>query len=362
MIEDLNLHIEEGQFATLIGESGCGKTTTLKMLNALISHNSGEILVNGENIKSYELHELRRSIGYVIQSIGLFPNMTVEENIGVVPDLLKWDKKKIQDRTIELMDMVNMPYDQYGKAYPRNLSGGQQQRVGVLRALAADPDIILMDEPFGALDPITRDIMQVEVRNMQKKLKKTILFVTHDMDEAIKMSDVVVFMDQGKIIQKASPKEMLENPANDIVRDFLGAHVTRGKDQDEPLLARDVMRFPVFTKNIFSSLKEALWLMRDESIDRLIIVDDQETYLGILHVDDLEPRSQSNKTIEDLLKTDYQTIDSLEMANKAFEILGDDDHNFIIVLEGLKPVGIITRSLMAKGMAEYIWGKGGQDV
>ncbi|HCX65221.1 MAG TPA: osmoprotectant, partial [Eubacteriaceae bacterium] len=184
VVDGLNLNIDEGEFVVFIGPSGCGKTTSLKMVNRLIEMNEGNIIIDGENIKDVDAVELRRKIGYVIQQIGLFPNMTIEENIAVVPNLLKWSKEKSQRRVKELLEMVGMPYEENAKKYPNELSGGQQQRVGVLRALAAEPPIILMDEPFGALDPITRDNLQDELKSLQKKLKKTIVFVTHDMDEA----------------------------------------------------------------------------------------------------------------------------------------------------------------------------------
>jgi osmoprotectant transport system ATP-binding protein len=171
IINDLNFTIQDGEFIVLIGPSGCGKTTTLKMINRLISMNSGKILMNGEDITKKDLTSLRTGIGYVIQQIGLFPNMTVEQNICVVPKLLKWDKTKMKNRTQELLNMVNLPYEEYAHKYPNQLSGGQQQRVGVLRALAANPPVLLMDEPFGALDPITRDILQDELKTLQQNLK-----------------------------------------------------------------------------------------------------------------------------------------------------------------------------------------------
>lgn len=354
VIKNLNLKIEKGQFATLIGSSGCGKTTTLKMLNGLIPYDSGEILINGENINKYEPNILRRKIGYVIQSIGLFPNMTVEENIKVVPELLKWDKEKTLSRVKELMALVEMPYEKYSKKYPRQLSGGQQQRVGVMRALAADPDIILMDEPFGALDPITRDIMQIEVRKLQKKLKKTILFVTHDMNEAIKMSDVIIFMDEGKIIQKASPSEMLENPANNTIKEFLSIHLNK-KNLNKNLLCKDVMRKPAITSNIKSTPREAVWLMKEKSIDTLIIVDDANQYKGVININVLYANKDKLNTIGELLSYDHKTIDAYESAKTGFELLESVDFNFLIVLENEEPVGILTKSSMADGMAAYLW-------
>lgn len=207
ILNDLNFEIEEGKFVILIGPSGCGKTTTLKMINRLIDPNSGHIYIDDKDINSIDKAALRRSIGYVIQQIGLFPNMTVAQNISVVPRLLKYPKEKCDEIVHELLEMVNMPYEQYAHKYPSEMSGGQQQRIGVLRALAASPPIVLMDEPFGALDPMTRTVLQAEVKKLQRKLNKTIIFVTHDMEEAISLADVIIFMDKGQIAQIASPEE-----------------------------------------------------------------------------------------------------------------------------------------------------------
>ena len=222
-VDDLNFHIKEGEFIVLIGPSGCGKTTTMKMINGLIEATSGNIYVNGQNIKDVNPYELRRKIGYVIQDIGLMPHMTIAENLAVVPKLLKWDKKKIEKRSRELLEMVGLNPDETMKKYPKQLSGGQKQRVGVARALAVDPPVMLMDEPFGALDPITREQLQDEFIRLQKKMKKTIVFVTHDMDEAIKFADRIVIMNHGKIVQIAEPLDILQKPSDSFVTDFIGS-------------------------------------------------------------------------------------------------------------------------------------------
>ena len=222
ILKDLTFTIPDGQFVVLIGPSGCGKTTTLKTINRLIEPDSGTISIDGKNVRDTDKVQLRRHIGYVIQQIGLFPNMTVAQNICVVPKLLKYDKAKCDALVPELLRMVDM--EQHANKYPSELSGGQQQRIGVLRALAASPPIVLMDEPFGALDPMTRETLQDEVKNLQQKLDKTIVFVTHDMGEALKLADTIIFMEAGRIVQMASPEEMLERPASDLVRSFLGKH------------------------------------------------------------------------------------------------------------------------------------------
>ncbi|MEG1165742.1 MAG: ABC transporter ATP-binding protein, partial [Oscillospiraceae bacterium] len=224
ILKNISFEIPKGQFVVLIGPSGCGKTTTLKMINRLIEPDQGKIFIDGKDVEGEDKVKLRRQIGYVIQQIGLFPNMTVAQNICVVPKLLKYDKESCDKIVREMLEMVNMPYDEYAGKYPGEMSGGQQQRIGVLRAFAASPPIVLMDEPFGALDPMTREILQDEIKRLQKKLNKTVVFVTHDMGEALKLADTIIFMEGGEIVQMAPPEEMLENPASDLVRKFLGKH------------------------------------------------------------------------------------------------------------------------------------------
>ncbi len=229
IIKNLNLKIEEGKLVVLIGPSGCGKTTCLKMINKLIEPSSGTILINGEDISKKDTIELRRNIGYVIQQTGLFPHMTVGQNIGLVPYLKKWDKVKIMERVEELLNLVGLDIEEYANRYPNELSGGQQQRVGVARALATNPEIILMDEPFSALDPITRRDLQNELIRLQKKLRKTIVFVTHDIDEAIKLGDKICIMREGNIIQYDSAKNIQENPADGFVSEFIGKQLPAEK-------------------------------------------------------------------------------------------------------------------------------------
>jgi osmoprotectant transport system ATP-binding protein len=206
----------------LIGSSGSGKSTTLKMINRLIEHDAGRILVAGEEIRSFKPEDLRRRMGYAIQSIGLFPHWTVERNIATVPALLGWPAGRIRERVTELLALLHLDPDTFRDRYPHQLSGGQQQRVGVARALAADPDVLLMDEPFGALDPLTRASLQDELRRIHQLSGKTIVLVTHDMDEALRLATRVVLMDQGRIVQAGTPRELLMQPANDLVRDFIG--------------------------------------------------------------------------------------------------------------------------------------------
>lgn len=221
-VKDFSLSIKEGELLTLIGPSGCGKTTTLKMINRLVKETAGSIKIAGRDISTYDLHQLRWNTGYVIQQIALFPHLTIAENIAIVPEMKKWKKESIVLRTEELLNMVGLDPTQFMNRMPYELSGGQQQRIGVVRALAADPDIILMDEPFSALDPISREQLQLDIQSLQQKIKKTIVFVTHDMDEALAISDRICLMKDGQIVQVGTPKQLILHPANDFAKEFIG--------------------------------------------------------------------------------------------------------------------------------------------
>ncbi len=222
-VDHLDLEVEAGEICVLVGPSGCGKTTSMRMANRMIELTEGDILIGGESIKSKDAAKLRREIGYVIQQVGLFPHRTIAQNIATVPQLLGWDKDRIRARTAELLDLVGLD-PEFADRYPVQLSGGQQQRVGVARALAVDPPVMLMDEPFGAIDPIARERLQNEFLRLQANIRKTILFVTHDIDEAIKMGDRIAIMKQhGRVEQYATPAEILMAPANEFVEDFVGA-------------------------------------------------------------------------------------------------------------------------------------------
>ena len=225
-VDAISLTVAEGEICVFLGPSGCGKSTTLKMINRLIMPTSGRVMLNGEDTAGMDEVTLRRSIGYVIQQIGLFPNMTIEENITVVPRLLGWSKQSCRERAMELMSMVALDPKLYLKRYPRELSGGQQQRIGVIRALAADPPVLLMDEPFGAVDPINRESIQNEFFQMQRQLNKTVIMVSHDIDEAIKLGDKIAVFRAGKLVQIDHPDTLLARPKNDFVGSFVGQDAT----------------------------------------------------------------------------------------------------------------------------------------
>lgn len=224
-VDDVSFNIEQGEFFVLIGPSGCGKTTTLKMINRLISLTNGYIYFNCKPISDYPIYEMRWDIGYVLQQIALFPHMTIKENIAQVPQMKKWSEQDIEQRVDTLLDMVGLTPEQFKYRKPDELSGGQRQRVGVIRALAADPPVILMDEPFSALDPISREKLQDDLIELQRKIKKTIVFVTHDIQEAIKLGDRICLLNEGRVEQIDTPENFMKHPKNDFVKQFLGQHI-----------------------------------------------------------------------------------------------------------------------------------------
>lgn len=356
VIENLNLTINQGEFVCLIGPSGCGKTTTLKMLNRIIKHDGGEIFIKGQKIDDMNVIDLRRNIGYVIQQIGLFPNMTLADNIAVVPRLLKWDEKRIDERVRELMPLVGMPYDTYANRYPSELSGGQQQRIGVLRALAANPPVILMDEPFGALDPVTRDALQDEVKSIQEKLGITIVFVTHDMDEAIKMADTIVFMENGKIVQKATPEEMLRHPATQQVKKFMGKQMhDNGSSVD--LTCGDLMKPNVFKVFDRRPILECLGLMRTRDLNSVVVIDQNKKYLGVAWIDELISKRDDYQRVAEVVEKSVPAFNQNDDAQQAIGEITENKRDYVIVInDDREVVGIITRGSIARSLTNVVWG------
>jgi osmoprotectant transport system ATP-binding protein len=284
-VEDLSFEVPAGEICVLIGPSGCGKTTALKLVNRLIPISGGDITLDGRSVKDYEVTELRRGIGYVFQEIGLFPHMTVEDNIGSVPRLLGWSKQRIRERARELLDLVGLDPEGDLRRYPGDFSGGQQQRIGVARAMAVDPPVMLMDEPFGAIDPITRDRLQNDFLRLHSQVQKTVIFVTHDIDEAIKMGHRIVIMRDGRLIQSGTSDELLASPVDDFVASFVGAD--RGLKRLRLWTLRDVELEPAAeagaqlpTVPIDSPLRDALSLMLTEGTGRLRVLNDDGTPAG----------------------------------------------------------------------------------
>jgi len=290
-IDNLNLHIAQGELVVFIGPSGSGKSTALKMINRMIDHDQGRILLEGREIYSFDVRELRRRMGYAIQSVGLFPHWTVERNIATVPQLLGWPRERISQRVSELLTLFGMAPEQFRQRYPHQLSGGQQQRVGVARALAADPAVLLMDEPFGALDPVTRAALQLELKRVHQSSGKTIVLVTHDIDEALLLADRIVLLNHGQVVQVASPLALLSNPADDFVLDFVGRADLGIKllslQPVAPLLRQQ--RAPEGSPTLAeaATLREALATLAMHRTSVLSVVNPQQQVLGSLHAADI---------------------------------------------------------------------------
>jgi osmoprotectant transport system ATP-binding protein len=284
-IRELSLEVPAGEICVLVGPSGCGKTTALRLVNRMIELSAGDILIDGESVRARSTAELRRGIGYVIQQIGLFPHLTIADNIATVPKVLGWDRKRIAQRVDELLELTSLPAEMRDR-YPAQLSGGQRQRVGVARALAADPPLMLMDEPFGAVDPINRERLQNQFLRLQSEIKKTILFVTHDIDEAIKMGDRVAVLQKGGVLsQYATPAELLMSPANDFVEDFVGAD--RALKRLALLRVRDIDLWKAPLVRVGEPIAAARAAIADADLPYPLVVDEQGRPLGWLSERDL---------------------------------------------------------------------------
>jgi len=298
-VDAISLAVQTGELCVLVGTSGCGKSTTLRMINRLIAHSAGSIRIDGRDIEQIDPQQLRRGIGYAIQNTGLFPHWTVARNIAVVPRLLGWPAGRIRQRVEELLQLLELAPAEFAGKYPHQLSGGQAQRVGVARALAGDPDILLMDEPFGALDPITRESLQNELLRIQSQVRKTIVFVTHDMDEALKLANRIVVMDKGRIVQQDSPQALLAKPVNAFVENLLGGQ-ERGLKQAGLLRVAALMQTlataaaPAAGPRIKTTdnLRQALSLMLWHRCSSLPVVDEQGLQVGVLRLDALLERPQ----------------------------------------------------------------------
>ncbi len=359
-VKNLNLEIPEGELVVLIGPSGCGKTTTLKMVNRLIEPTSGDIFIRDRNVMELNPVALRREIGYVIQQIGLFPNMTIEQNIDVVPRLLGWPAEKRKRRVYELLEMVGMEPDIYASRYPTELSGGQQQRIGVLRALAVEPPLILMDEPFGALDPIARETLQDELKSLQARLNKTTIFVTHDMDEALKLADRVVVMNQGQVVQVATPEELLRKPANDFVASFIGKNRLNGEALQS---VEQIMLLNPVTVSPQLGLAEGLALMKRRKVDTVLVVDEDRKLLGGVAVEILDREHKRAKTIGEIVtqESPLPTINRRASAKEAFDMMVGEKLKYLPVIdENNALVGLVTRNSMVDALASAVWGDEGE--
>ncbi|QFY86244.1 choline ABC transporter ATP-binding protein OpuBA [Bacillus subtilis] len=356
-VNNVNLKIAKGEFICFIGPSGCGKTTTMKMINRLIEPSAGKIFIDGENIMDQDPVELRRKIGYVIQQIGLFPHMTIQQNISLVPKLLKWPEQQRKERARELLKLVDMG-PEYVDRYPHELSGGQQQRIGVLRALAAEPPLILMDEPFGALDPITRDSLQEEFKKLQKTLHKTIVFVTHDMDEAIKLADRIVILKAGEIVQVGTPDDILRNPADEFVEEFIGKERLIQSSSPDVERVDQIMNTQPVTITADKTLSEAIQLMRQERVDSLLVVDDKHVLQGYVDVEIIDQcRKKANLVSEVLHEDIYTVLGGTLLRDTIRKILKRGVKYVPVVDEDRRLIGIVTRASLVDIVYDSLWGE-----
>ncbi|UYP02743.1 choline ABC transporter ATP-binding protein OpuBA [Bacillus subtilis] len=356
-VNNVNLKIAKGEFICFIGPSGCGKTTTMKMINRLIEPSAGKIFIDGENIMDQDPVEIRRKIGYVIQQIGLFPHMTIQQNISLVPKLLKWPEQQRKERARELLKLVDMG-PEYVDRYPHELSGGQQQRIGVLRALAAEPPLILMDEPFGALDPITRDSLQEEFKKLQKTLHKTIVFVTHDMDEAIKLADRIVILKAGEIVQVGTPDDILRNPADEFVEEFIGKERLIQSSSPDVERVDQIMNTQPVTITADKTLSEAIQLMRQERVDSLLVVDDERVLQGYVDVEIIDQcRKKANLVSEVLHEDIYTVLGGTLLRDTVRKILKRGVKYVPVVDEDRRLIGIVTRASLVDIVYDSLWGE-----
>ncbi len=343
VLNNISLSIKKGEMVVLIGPSGCGKTTTLKMINKLIKPSEGKILIHGKDILKENTIKLRRNIGYVIQQTGLMPHLTIGENIGLIPYLEKWPYKKIKSKVSELLNMINLDPNIYKDRFPKELSGGQQQRIGVARAFATNPEIILMDEPFSALDPITRNQLQDELFELQQKMKKTIVFVTHDMDEALKLADRICIMKDGKIVQYDTPENILKNPAHGFVEEFIGKD--RIWNQPEFIKAKDIMIENPLKVSYNKTIIQGIQIMRKNKIDHLLLIDKSNNFKGICSFKNLQLEDNKFIKLKDIMNENIITIDENTCILDILEFVKKYNTSYIPVLKKTNTIiGLITKS------------------
>ena len=350
VLNHVDLTIQDSEFFVLIGSSGCGKTTLLKSINKLLNVQKGKLLINGTPVDRIKTNQLPNLVGYVVQAGGLFPHLTVEENIALVMRIAGYPSERISERVTEMLRMVDLDPDTYRNQYPYQLSGGQQQRVGVARAFAVDPPIVLMDEPFSALDPMTRAELQDEIHTLQKKTKKTVVFVTHDMDEAIKLADRICIIQEGHIVQCDTPERILKAPANQYVTDFIGAN--RLWANPEYIRARDIMRRRPITISRGRTVLQALQIMRQSGVDSLLVVDGRDRLLGVLWLEELMSEKDSSGSAETYLSDDYVAVEGDTTLKEIISTIDYDVSGIIPVIEHDRTlVGFLTKSSLLATMS-----------
>jgi len=359
-VNGVTLDVEEGETLVLIGTSGSGKTTLMKMVNRLIEPTSGEIRIRGQDVGKLDPIALRRDTGYVIQKIGLFPHMTIEDNIAVVPRLKGWPPERRREQAKELLSMVGLEPDQYLRRHPAELSGGQQQRVGVARALAGNPPIILMDEPFGALDPITREQLQEEFRQLKERIQKTIIFVTHDIFEAVNLADRMAIIDAGRILQVDRPERVLARPADKFVARFLGKH--RFQLEMSTVQVRDVMNEDAVTVRIAGrqqSVARAVELMRQHRVTSLFAVDEERKLVGTVTAEAVR-RAREDADLGQIVALDVATVDPETDLLSAMHVMANSQYTALPVLDGSGRVaGVLTASSLIGVFADGLTSNSG---
>ena len=336
-VDDASLDIPAGEIVVFVGPSGCGKTTMMRMINRLSEPTSGSIRIGDQDALSIKPTELRRKIGYSIQQAGLFPHMTIRQNVGLVPGLLRWDRKRINDRVDELLDLVGLDPGQYADRYPRQLSGGQQQRIGVARALAADPPVLLMDEPFGAVDPITRSTLQDELLRLQTELRKTIVFVTHDFGEAVKLGDrIAVLGPRSKLLQYDTPQNILASPADDTVAGFVGSGASLR--QLGLMRVKDVDLRQAMAVHTGDSVEEVRNRLAGSEFDWAVVLDDRDRPVSWVRESRLRHAAALGDVVEslDVVSTQSTLEDALEA------ILAEQHASAVVVGPGSRYVGVVT--------------------
>jgi osmoprotectant transport system ATP-binding protein len=352
IIKPFSLEIEAGELVVFIGPSGCGKTTLLKMINKLIQPSSGKIFVNGTDISTMNPIELRRNIGYVIQNTGLFPHMSIKENLELIPKLKGEDPASIAQKTGELLELVGLNPKEFLHRYPRELSGGQQQRIGVARAFSTNSDIILMDEPFSALDPVTRSSLQDELFQMQKELNKTIIFVTHDMDEAIKIADKICILKDGDILQYDTPENILKNPANDFVEEFIGKR--RVWNNPELLMAEDIMIPNPVKITSRRTVLQAIEIMKDTKVDSLMVTDKNNALKGLVTLKSIQLLKRTT-SIEMIMEHNVLSVSQEANLISVLATMNEHKIGYVPVVNSHNQlIGLITRSSILSALSSQL--------
>jgi osmoprotectant transport system ATP-binding protein len=351
-VHELDLDVPEGELVVLVGPSGCGKSTTLKMVNRLIEPTSGRILLQGEDVTQADPVKLRRRMGYVIQQVGLFPHQSVAANVATVPRLIGWDKARTRARVDELLDLVGLEPAKYGDRYPHQLSGGQRQRVGVARALAADPPVLLMDEPFGAVDPIVRDRLQGEFLRLQQEVRKTILFVTHDIEEAVRLGDrIAVFSQAGKIEQYDVPATILGAPATPFVADFVGSDRGLKRLSVTPIDTADLEHPPVV--HVDDRLADATRSLRDSGARWAVVLDERNGLHGWISATDLRDDA-SDATVQDRASRMEAWVPVGAPLKTAFSEMLQHDAGWVAVLDGDRFLGVLTPAALHEALRRSV--------